>query len=162
MSALGRKSVLELSQRMMASFYTAVSKPVALDPSNIVSEWCGICNIGTNMFQATVRMVIWNYSYTMGQPPTLVLSATTTVWLPGMPPQRIHEYLCDGQRRGEWDRFAYDGSVQELSSIVTCRQLRGNVVLVLHPNDVSVILLVFHHFASSKLVLYGNLSSRRK
>ena len=144
MSALGRKSVLELSQRMMASFYTAVSKPVApLDPSNIVNEWRGICNIGTNMFEATVRMVIWNYSYTMGQPPTLVLSATTTVWLPGMPPQRIHEYLCDGQRRGEWDRFAYDGPVQELSSIVTCRQLPGNVVSVLHPNDVSVSFFLF-------------------
>ena len=142
MSALGRKSVLELSQRMMASFYTAVSKPVALDPSNIVSEWCGICNIGTNMFEATVRMVIWNYS-TMGQPSTLVLSATTTVWLPGTPPQRIHEYLCDGQRRGEWDRFAYDGPVQELSSIVTCRQLPGNVVSVLHPNDVSVSFFLF-------------------
>jgi homeobox-leucine zipper protein len=94
------------------------------------------------MFEATVRMVIWNYS-TMGQPSTLVLSATTTVWLPGTPPQRIHEYLCDGQRRGEWDRFAYDGPVQELSSIVTCRQLPGNVVSVLHPNDVSVSFFLF-------------------
>ncbi|PVH35154.1 hypothetical protein PAHAL_7G112500 [Panicum hallii] len=146
MSALGRKSVLELSQRMMASFYTAVSKPVALDPSNIVNEWCGICNIGTNMFQATVRMVIWNYS-TVGQPSTLVLSATTTVWLPGTPPQRIHEYLCNGQCRGEWDRFAYDGAVQGLSSIVTSRQLRGNVVSVLHPND------VLHQMNSNMLIV---------
>ncbi|RLM74725.1 hypothetical protein C2845_PM15G05050 [Panicum miliaceum] len=146
MSALGRKSVLELSQRMMASFYTAVSKPVALDPSNNVNEWCGICNIGTNMFKAIVRMVIWNYS-TMGQPPTLVLSATTTVWLPGTPPQRIHEYLCNGQRRGEWDKFAYDGAVQELSSIVTCWQLRGNVVSVLHPND------VLHQMNNNMLIL---------
>ncbi|XP_072151392.1 homeobox-leucine zipper protein ROC6 [Setaria viridis] len=137
MSALGRRGVLDLAQRMMVSFYTAVSKPVTPGPSNIVNEWHGSCDIGAKTFLATVRMVIWNIS-TMGQPPALVLCATTTVWLPGVPPHRVHEYLCNGQRRGEWDKFGYGGAVQELSSIVTCRQLRGNVVSVLQPSDVTV------------------------
>lgn len=137
MSALGRRGVLDLAQRMMVSFYTAVSKPVTPGPSNIVNEWHGSCDIGAKTFLATVRMVIWNIS-TMGQPPALVLCATTTVWLPGVPPHRVHEYLCNGQRRGEWDKFGYGGAVQELSSIVTCRQLRGNVVSVLQPSDVSL------------------------
>ncbi|CAL5032744.1 unnamed protein product [Urochloa decumbens] len=137
MSALGRRSVLELAQRMMTSFYTTVSKPVAPDSSNIVNEWRGSCEIGTNIFEATVRMVIWNCS-TMEQPPSLVLSATTTVWLPGMPPHRVHEYLCNVQRRGEWDRFAYDGAVEEFCSVVTCRQLPGNAVSVFQPSDVTV------------------------
>ncbi|CAN6270541.1 unnamed protein product [Urochloa humidicola] len=133
MSALGRRSVMELAQRMMTSFYTAVSKPVAPESSNIVNEWVGICKIGDKMFEVTVRMVVGNCE----QPPALVLSATTTVWLPGIPPHRVHEYLCNVQRRSEWDKFVYGGTVQELSSIVTCR-LPGNVVSVFQPSDVAV------------------------
>ncbi|CAL5017538.1 unnamed protein product [Urochloa decumbens] len=137
MSALGRRSVLELAQRMMKSFYTAVSKISALDSSNIVNEWGGSCKIGANIFEATVRMVIWDCS-TMEQPPSLVLSATTTVWLPGMPPHRVHEYLCNVQRRGEWDMFVYGDAVEELSSVVTCRPLPGNAVSVFQPSDVAM------------------------
>lgn len=128
---------MDLAQRMMASFYTAVSKPVTPEPSNIVNEWHGSCDIGAKKCVATVRMVIWNIS-TMEQPPILVLRATTTVWLPGVPPYRVQEYLCNGQCRGEWDKFVYGcGAVEELSSVVTCRQIRGNVVSVLQPSDVS-------------------------
>ncbi|CAN6234695.1 unnamed protein product [Urochloa humidicola] len=159
MSALGRRSVLELAQRMMKSFYTAVSKPVALDSSNIVNEWHGSCKVGANVFDATVRMVIWNCS-TMEHTPSLVLTATTTVWLPGMPPHCVHEYLCNVQRRGEWDRFAYDGAVEECCSVVTCRPVPGNAVSVFQPSDVTtnsnmMILQEATSDASCSLLVYS-------
>uniref|UniRef100_K3YDE0 START domain-containing protein n=1 Tax=Setaria italica TaxID=4555 RepID=K3YDE0_SETIT len=122
MSMLGRRSILALAQRMMASFYTAVSEPITLKPGNIVKEWRGSCGTATELSEATVRMV---------------LSATMTVWLPGTPPQRVHEYLCNEQRRGEWDTFANTGAVQELTSVITHPYLRGNnVVSVLEARDV--------------------------
>ncbi|RLM73033.1 hypothetical protein C2845_PM15G05040 [Panicum miliaceum] len=74
----------------------------------------------------------------MGEPSAgQVLSATMTVWLPGTPPEHVHEYLCNQHRRGEWDTFINTGAVQELSSVITCPHLPGNVVSVLHPSDVA-------------------------
>ncbi|XP_034604669.1 homeobox-leucine zipper protein ROC6-like [Setaria viridis] len=136
MSMLGRRSILALAQRMMASFYTAVSEPITLKPGNIVKEWRGSCGTATELSEATVRMIISKCA-TMGGSPALVLSVTMTVWLPGMPPQRVHEYLCNEQRRGEWDTFANTGAVQELTSVITHPYLRGNnVVSVLEARDV--------------------------
>ncbi|CAL5032743.1 unnamed protein product [Urochloa decumbens] len=133
-SARGR-SVLTLAQRMTASFYSVVSKPVIREPGTIVKEWRGSCGTAAGMSEATVHIIISNCS-TMGKPPSPVLSATMTVWLPGMPPQHVHEYLCNIQRRGEWDTFANITIVKELSSVTTCPQLRGNVVSILEAGDI--------------------------
>jgi homeobox-leucine zipper protein len=79
-----------------------------------------------------VRLAVWNCADIMpGEPAVTVLSATTTVWLPGTPPMRVREYLCDLQRRGEWDAHADGGEVQELGSVATSSRLHGNAVSVL-------------------------------
>ncbi|ONM18635.1 Homeodomain leucine zipper family IV protein [Zea mays] len=137
LSALGRWNLLELAQRMMAIFYKTTSGLPTVEPGNIVTRWGRGC-MGTTgeMLEPAVRMVLGNYFGAMdGQPsPLQVLSATTTVWLPGTPPESVFNYLCNGQRRGEWDAFVCAGAVQELSSVATCPHLHGNAVSVLCPN----------------------------
>nr|CAB3486754.1 unnamed protein product [Digitaria exilis] len=57
MSDLGRRSVLDLAKRMMASFYTAMSKPFTLkQPSNNVRNWRGRCKIRADMFGVTSHL----------------------------------------------------------------------------------------------------------
>ncbi|CAN6234696.1 unnamed protein product [Urochloa humidicola] len=145
-STMGRRSILSLAQRMTASFYNVVSKPFIREVGTIVKEWRGSCSTANEMFEATVHIIISNCS-TMGKPPSPVLSATMTVWLPGIPPQRVHEYLCNVQRRGEWDTFANISTVKELSSVTTCPQLRGNVVSILEASDIGDLM------NSNKLIL---------
>lgn len=122
---------------MMAIFYKTTSGLPTVEPGNIVTRWGRGC-MGTTgeMLEPAVRMVLGNYFGAMdGQPsPLQVLSATTTVWLPGTPPESVFNYLCNGQRRGEWDAFVCAGAVQELSSVATCPHLHGNAVSVLCPN----------------------------
>ncbi|CAL5017537.1 unnamed protein product [Urochloa decumbens] len=150
-SVLGRRSILALAQRMTTSFYTVVSKPVIQIPGTIVKEWRGSCGTAAEMSEATVHIIIGNCS-TMGKPPSPVLSATMTVWLPGTPPQRVHEYLCNVQRRGEWDTFANATTVKKLSSVTTCPQLRGNCVSILEANDVADLI------NSNKLILQQEIN----
>nr|CAB3486753.1 unnamed protein product [Digitaria exilis] len=101
MSALGKRGVLELAQRMTASFYSAVAGPIAVPATNIVDQLCVGSGTGAKRLEVGVRMVTWNCAEVMpGEPAIMALSATATVWLPGTPPQRVFEYLCNLQRRG--------------------------------------------------------------
>ncbi|OEL38095.1 Homeobox-leucine zipper protein ANTHOCYANINLESS 2 [Dichanthelium oligosanthes] len=126
-SSVGRRGILELAQRMMSSFYSAVSGPVT-QPSSSIDEWHGSTGSGDKRIDAAVRMVTWRKSGSM-----LVLSASTTVWLPNTPPRLVFEYLCNDQRRGEWDTLANGAAVKELGSIAT-GHLAGNAISVLCPN----------------------------
>jgi homeobox-leucine zipper protein len=42
-----------------------------------------------------------------------VVSAATTVWLPGIPANHVYVYLCDGSRRADWDTFFNGVPVQQ-------------------------------------------------
>ncbi|CAN6270540.1 unnamed protein product [Urochloa humidicola] len=149
MSALGRKHLLAHAQQMMASFCAIVSSRIIREPgTTIVKEWRGSCGSAAEMSEATVHIIISHRSI-MGKPPSLVLSATMTVWLPGTPPQRVHEYLCNVQRRGEKDTFANITTVKELSSVTTFPQLRGNAVSILEASDIGDVI------NSNKLILQG-------
>nr|CAB3452675.1 unnamed protein product [Digitaria exilis]CAB3456388.1 unnamed protein product [Digitaria exilis] len=131
-SPMGSNGILELAQRMMASFYSAVSGPVT-QPSSNINEWHGDTGTGAERIDVAVRMVTWQKAGSMGgEPAGLVLSASTTVWLPNTPPQLVFEYLCNDQRRGKWDTFA-NGGAAVLSSIAT-GHLDGNAVSILRPN----------------------------
>ncbi|CAO2034641.1 unnamed protein product [Urochloa humidicola] len=151
MSAMGRKHLLAHAQQMMASFGAVVSKRVNREPGTIVKEWRGSCVTAAEMSEATVNIVISNCRSTKGkwEASSLVLSATMTVWLPGTPPQRVHEYLCNVQRRGEWDTFANTTTVKELSSVTTCPLLRGNAISILEASDIGDFI------NSNKLILQG-------
>lgn len=71
-----------------------------------------------------------------GEPPGVVLSATTSVRLPSTPPQRVFDYLRDEQRRGEWDILANGEAMQEMDHIAK-GQHHGNAVSLLRPNATS-------------------------
>ncbi|OQU81267.1 hypothetical protein SORBI_3006G034900 [Sorghum bicolor] len=154
---VGRRSVMELAGQMMVSFYAAVSGPVIVPATSSVNEWRLVSNgNGTERVEAFVRLVTWNCADIMpGEPSVTVLSATTTVWLPGTPPLCVFEYLCDLQRRGEWDTHVDAGEVKELSSVATSPQLPGNnVVSVLEPTTV-----VTDETESSKVLILQETST---
>jgi homeobox-leucine zipper protein len=140
-SSMGKRGVLELAQRMMADFYSAVSGPVT-QPSSSIDEWYG----SARRTDTAVRMVTSKKAGTVAD---LVLSASTTVWLPNTPPQLVFRYLRDDQRRGEWDAFFASGAaVTELCSVPT-GHLNGNAVSVLYSN---VSLLFFFLQLASNVV----------
>ncbi|PUZ46726.1 hypothetical protein GQ55_7G105000 [Panicum hallii var. hallii] len=137
-SPLGKRGVLELARRMKESFYAAVSGPVTIASTNIVDQWCVSSGTGAERVDAAVRMVTWNCAEIMpGEPATTVLSATTTVRLPGTPPLRVFEYICNSQRRGEWDNFVNGGPVEEVSYVPISARLHGNSVCILRPTVVA-------------------------
>uniref|UniRef100_K3YDL5 Homeobox domain-containing protein n=1 Tax=Setaria italica TaxID=4555 RepID=K3YDL5_SETIT len=165
-SSLGKRGVLELAQRMTASFYAAISGPVTIASTNITNQWCVSSGTAAERVDAAVRMVIWNCAEIMpGEPAITVLSATTTVRLPGTPPVRVFEYLCNLQRRGEWDSFVNGGQVKELGYVSTSARLHGNAVSVLRPtivaqgsrgmNNNMLILQQSSTDASGSLVVYS-------
>ncbi|XP_062183716.1 homeobox-leucine zipper protein ROC6-like [Phragmites australis] len=117
-AADGRRGVLELARRMMASFVAAFYGPFTL-ASSCNDEWRGFCGTGAERIEAPVLIVTWGADRVPEEAAGLVLSATTTVWLPSTPPQRVFHYLCDGRRRGEWDTLANGAAVQELGSVDT-------------------------------------------
>ncbi|KAF8765935.1 hypothetical protein HU200_007972 [Digitaria exilis] len=147
MSALGKRGVLELAQRMTASFYSAVSGPIAVPATNIVDQLCVSSGTGAKRLEAGVRMVTWNCAEVMpGEPVIMALSATATVWLPGTPPQRVFEYLCNLQRRGEWDNFLNGRAVQQLEYQAVPDGSNGTnnmVILQQTSSDMSGSLVVY-------------------
>ncbi|XP_066393796.1 homeobox-leucine zipper protein ROC6-like isoform X2 [Miscanthus floridulus] len=128
-SSMGKRGILELAQRMMTVFYSAVSGPVT-QPSSNLYEWPASAGTGARRTDAAVRMVTWKKA---GSVADLVLSSSTTVWLPNTPPQLVFQYLCDGQSRGEWDVFANGEAVTELYSVAT-GHLHGNAASVQYSN----------------------------
>ncbi|CAL5032746.1 unnamed protein product [Urochloa decumbens] len=150
-SARGRLCVFGLAQRMTASFYAAVSGPVTMAATNIVDQLCVSSGTEAERLDATVRMVTWNCAEVMpGEPAIMVMSATTTVRLPGTPPQRVFEYICNLQRRGEWDNFLNGGTVKEVGCVATSSRIHGNTVSVLHP---TVVADERHETNSNMLIL---------
>lgn len=131
---MGRRGILELAQRMRVSFYSAVSGPVT-QASSTIAKWCGSIDTGATRTDTAVRMVFWKKSGSVaGELVDLVLSATTTVWLPNTPPQLVFEYLSNEQRRGEWDALANGEAVTELCSVATGGHLHGNAVSIFYSN----------------------------
>ncbi|XP_062224735.1 homeobox-leucine zipper protein ROC6-like [Phragmites australis] len=130
----GRRGIMELAQRMTASFHAAISGPVTLASSNVF-EWRGGSGTGSERFEVAVRMVTWCASSVPdGQLPGMVLSAATTVWLPSTLPQHVFDYLRDWRHHGEWGTHTHGATVKELAYISTGGYLEGNAVSVLRPN----------------------------
>lgn len=118
---------------MMATFCAAMGGPVAQTSSN-VEEWHGSSGVGAERFDVAVRVVtLHGGGGAPGEQPHLVLSATTTVWLPGTPAKRVFDYLCDGERRGDWDTLTNCVGMEE-EGYVTTGQLHANAVSILRPN----------------------------
>lgn len=130
--------MLKLAQRMTDNFCAGVCASAAQKWRRL-DEWRSGGETGNGGGAAAgegeekVRMMARQSVGAPGEPPGVVLSATTSVRLPATPPQRVFDYLRDEQRRGEWDILANGEAMQEMDHIAK-GQHHGNAVSLLRPN----------------------------
>nr|XP_040245854.1 homeobox-leucine zipper protein ROC6-like [Aegilops tauschii subsp. strangulata] len=124
---------------MTLKFYEAICGP-GTQPWTSVDERRGSCGVGAERFEVDVRVV----TFPVGTGAT-VLRATTTVWLPGTPAQQVFNYLCDGDRRTEWDIGANRTSTIRQEGCFGTGQLDGN--------SVSLLRTIASNGAYGKLIL---------
>ncbi|KAK4476559.1 hypothetical protein RD792_015715 [Penstemon davidsonii] len=130
----GRKSMLKLAQRMTSNFCAGVC-------ASTVHKW----NIlRTENVDEDVRVMTRKSVDDPGEPPGIVLSAATSVWLP-VSPQRLFDFLRDERLRSEWDILSNGGPMQEMAHIAK-GQHHGNCVSLLrssamNTNQSSMLIL---------------------
>ncbi|KAI3735674.1 hypothetical protein L6452_15182 [Arctium lappa] len=143
-SAEGKRSMMKLSQRMVNNFCSSIN------PSN-GHQWTSLS--GLNEFE--VRAIL-HKSNDPGQPNGMVLSASTTIWLP-VPPQTVFDFFRDGRTRPQWDVLSNQNPVQEVAHIANGTH-PGNCISVLRaytPSQNSMLILQESCTdASGSLVVY--------
>lgn len=143
-SAEGKRSMMKLSQRMVNNFCSSIN------PSN-GHQWTSLS--GLNDFE--VRAIL-HKSNDPGQPNGMVLSASTTIWLP-VPPQNVFDFFRDGRTRPQWDVLSNQNPVQEVAHIANGTH-PGNCISVLRaytPSQNSMLILQESCTdASGSLVVY--------
>ncbi|KAJ8749034.1 hypothetical protein K2173_013478 [Erythroxylum novogranatense] len=133
-SASGRRSMLKLAQRMTDNFCAGVC-------ASTVHKWSKL-NAGN--VDEDVRLMTRKSVDDPGEPPGVVLSAATSVWLP-VTPQRLFDFLRDERLRSEWDILSNGGPMQEMVHIAK-GQDHGNCVTLLrasamNANQSSMLIL---------------------
>ncbi|KAJ0922393.1 putative START domain-containing protein [Helianthus annuus] len=113
----GKRSMMNLAQRMVNNFCSSIN------PSN-GHQWTSLS--GMNEFE--VRAILYK-STDPGHPHGLILSASTTIWLP-IPPQSVFDFLRDGRTRPQWDVLSNQNPVQEVANIANGTH-PGNCIAVL-------------------------------
>ncbi|KAI3815588.1 hypothetical protein L1987_15262 [Smallanthus sonchifolius] len=131
----GKRSMMKLSQRMVNNLCCSIN------PSN-GHQWTSL--LGMNEFE--VKAIL----YKSTDPNGLVLSASTTIWLP-IPPQNVFDFFRDGRTRPQWDVLSNQNPVQEMANISSGTH-PGNCISVLRNN--MLILQESTTDASGSLVVY--------
>ncbi|XP_020210648.1 homeobox-leucine zipper protein MERISTEM L1 [Cajanus cajan] len=117
----GRKSMLNLAERMMLSFCNGVGASTA-------HVWTPLTIGGEDLRVMTRKSV-----NDPGRPPGIVLSAATSLWLP-VPPTRVFHFLRDEKARNRWDILSNGAIVEEVAHIGNGRD-PGNSVSLLRVNS---------------------------
>ncbi|KAL1830272.1 hypothetical protein ACET3Z_008684 [Daucus carota] len=133
-TASGRRSMLKLAQRMTDNFCAGVC-------ASTVHKWN---KLSAGNVDEDVRVMTRKSVDDPGEPPGIVLSAATSVWLP-ISPQRLFDFLRDERLRSEWDILSNGGPMQEMAHIAK-GQDHGNCVSLLrasamNPNQSSMLIL---------------------
>ncbi|KAK8974290.1 hypothetical protein V6N11_034656 [Hibiscus sabdariffa] len=133
-TASGRRSMLKLAQRMTDNFCAGVC-------ASTVHKWN---KLNARNVDEDVRVMTRKSVDDPGEPPGIVLSAATSVWLP-VSPQRLFEFLRDERLRSEWDILSNGGPMQEMAHIAK-GQDHGNCVSLLrasamNANQSSMLIL---------------------
>lgn len=102
----GRRSMLKLAQRMTANFCAGIC-------ASSVHKWNKLCAPGVG---EDVRVLTRQSLDDPGEPPGVVLSAATSVWLAASP-HRVFDFLRDERIRSEWDILSNGGPMQEMAHI---------------------------------------------
>lgn len=111
--------MLKLAQRMVDNFCTGVC-------ASTVRKWdkLSVDNVGED-----VRVMTRKSVDDPGEPPGIVLSAATSVWIP-VSQQRMFDFLRNERLRSEWDILSNGGPMQEMIHIAK-GQGHGNCVSLL-------------------------------
>ncbi|KAI3449166.1 hypothetical protein Pfo_005831 [Paulownia fortunei] len=133
-TAGGRRSMLKLAQRMTNNFCAGVC-------ASTVHKWN---KLRTENVDEDVRVMTRKSVDDPGEPPGIVLSAATSVWLP-VSPQRLFDFLRNEHLRSEWDILSNGGPMQEMAHIAK-GQDHGNCVSLLrasamNANQSSMLIL---------------------
>ncbi|XP_004492678.1 homeobox-leucine zipper protein ANTHOCYANINLESS 2-like isoform X2 [Cicer arietinum] len=145
----GKRSMLKLAQRMTNNFCAGVC-------ASTVHQWnkLNVGNVGVD-----VRVMTRKSIDDPGEPPGIVLSAGTSVWLPASP-QRVFDFLRDERLRSEWDILSNGGPMQEMAHIAKGHN-HGNSVSLLRAsanNSSQSSMLILQETctdASGSLVVYA-------
>ncbi|KAG2576571.1 hypothetical protein PVAP13_6NG030900 [Panicum virgatum] len=121
-SAEGRRSMLRLAERMVASFCGGVT-------ASTTHQWTTLSGSGPEDVRVMTRKSVDD----PGRPPGIILNAATSFWLP-VPPARVFSFLRDDATRSEWDILSNGGDVQEMAHIANGRD-QGNAVSLLRVNN---------------------------
>ncbi|XP_027349905.1 homeobox-leucine zipper protein ANTHOCYANINLESS 2 isoform X2 [Abrus precatorius] len=145
----GRRSMLKLAQRMTNNFCAGVC-------ASTVHKWnkLNAGNVGED-----VRVMTRKSVDDPGEPPGIVLSAATSVWLP-VSPQRLFDFLRDDRLRSEWDILSNGGPMQEMAHIAKGQDHANSVSLLrasaMNANQSSMLILQETCTdASGSLVVYA-------
>lgn len=132
--------MLKLAQRMTNNFCAGVC-------ASTVHKWnkLNAGNVGED-----VRVMTRKSVDDPGEPPGIVLSAATSVWLP-VSPQRLFDFLRDERLRSEWDILSNGGPMQEMAHIAK-GQDHANCVSLLRAS-VRVYLYIYIHIQLCKFPL---------
>ncbi|XP_021892210.1 homeobox-leucine zipper protein ANTHOCYANINLESS 2 isoform X1 [Carica papaya] len=133
-SAAGKKSMLKLAQRMTYNFCTGVC-------ASSVRKWDKL-QIGN--VSEDVKVMTRKNINEAGEPPGVVLSAATSVWMP-VTQERLFNFLRDERLRSEWDILSNGGPMQEMLRIAKGEE-RGNCVSLMRAsandgNENSMLIL---------------------
>ncbi|KAK1326869.1 Homeobox-leucine zipper protein HDG1 [Acorus calamus] len=148
----GRQSMLKLAQRMTDNFCAGVC-------ASTVHKWDKLSTNSSSPLGADVRVMTRRSVNDPGEPPGVVLSAATSVWLP-VPPTRLFNFLRNERLRSEWDILSNGGPMQEMAHIAK-GQDHGNCVSLLRASAISpdkssmLILQETCIDASGALVVYA-------
>lgn len=126
--------MLKLAQRMTNNFCAGVC-------ASTVHKWN---KLNPGNVDEDVRVMTRKSVDDPGEPPGIVLSAATSVWLP-VSPQRLFDFLRDERLRSEWDILSNGGPMQEMAHIAK-GQDHGNCVSLLrasamNSNQSSMLIL---------------------
>ncbi|XP_059452016.1 homeobox-leucine zipper protein ANTHOCYANINLESS 2-like isoform X2 [Corylus avellana] len=145
----GRTSMLQLAQRMTDNFCSGVCASTA-------RKWdtLRVGNVGED-----VRVMTRKNLDDPGEPPGIVLSAATSIWMP-VAQQRLFDFLRDDRLRSEWDILSTGRPIQEMIHIAKGHK-HGNCVSLLRgspttANESSMLILQETWTdASGSLVVYA-------
>ncbi|KAK2651507.1 hypothetical protein Ddye_011363 [Dipteronia dyeriana] len=142
----GRKSVLALAQRMMYKFFSAVC----------VSSLCKWDKLHVEGVPEDVRVLTRRSRNDPGEPTGIVLSASTSIWLPTTK-QSLFDFISDERMRTHWDVLTTDGQWEEVGHIFK-GQYAGNCVSILR-DKVSTLMILQEtwNYACGSLVVYTPL-----
>ncbi|XP_028759222.1 homeobox-leucine zipper protein HDG11-like [Neltuma alba] len=126
----GRRSIMELANRMVRDFCEVLNMSGKEHPH--------LCEATNNGIRVSIRR-----STERGQPDCMVVTASTSLWLPVML-QTVFEFFSDDTRRPQWDVLSSGSSeIQEIAHISNGTHPGNCIKLIrpLHPDENEVLIL---------------------